>query len=155
MLEFRIGKLFQLLSVAMVFFMGHAHAAEAKGMLRVNTDQGTAVVYLGTDEIGNTPINRYMEPGSYTIRVLKDGFEPFVRKIQIRANQSTDVSARLFKGEGSVEVVVEPAGAILTLDGAEDVSTHDALRVVALFRDQAVDAGSVDLAGAHDQPQFR
>ncbi len=120
MLDFRIGKLFQLLSVAMLFFMGHAHAAEAKGMLRVNTDQGTAAVYLGTEEIGNTPINRYMEPGSYTIRVLKDGFEPFVRKIQIRANQSTDVSARLFKGEGSVEFVVEPAGAILTLNGTED-----------------------------------
>ena len=120
MLEIRFGKLIQLLSIALLFIVGNAHAAEDRGMLRVNTDKGTATVYLGTEEIGNTPINRYMEPGSYTIRVLKDGFEPFVRKIQIRADESTDVSARLFEGEGSVEFVIEPSGATLTLNGTED-----------------------------------
>jgi len=120
MFEFRFRTLVQFAAIFVLFLSGQVHAEEAKGMLRVKTDQGTASVYLGTEEIGNTPINRYMEPGAYTIRVLKDGFEPFVRKIHIRPNQATDVSARLFPGKGSVEFVVEPAGAILTLNGSKD-----------------------------------
>jgi hypothetical protein len=120
MFEFRFRTLVQFVAIFVLFLSGQVHAEEAKGMLRVKTDQGSASVYLGTEEIGNTPINRYMEPGSYTIRVLKDGFEPFVRKIHIRPNQATDVSARLFAGKGSVEFVVEPAGSTLTLNGAKD-----------------------------------
>jgi len=120
MFEFRFRKLIQLLTVLLLVFTGHAHAEEAQGMLRVKTDQGSAVVYLGTKQAGSTPINRQMEPGTYTIRILKDGFEPFVRKIHIRPNQATDVNARLFPGKGSVEFVIEPAGAILTLAGSKD-----------------------------------
>ena len=78
------------------------------------------MVYLGIEEVGSTPVNRSMDPGTYTIRVLKDGFEPFVRKIQIRPNQPTDVNARLFPGKGSVEFIVEPAGATLTLAGSKE-----------------------------------
>jgi len=120
MFVFRLGNLFQLLTALLLIFTSTAHAEEAKGMLRVNTDKGTAVVYLGTDQIGSTPVSRYMEPGSYTIRVLKDGFEPFVRKIHIRPSQATDVNAKLYPGKGSVEFVVEPAGAVLTLSGSKD-----------------------------------
>ncbi len=120
MFEFRFRKLVHFAAFFVLFLSGQVHAEEAKGMLRVKTDQGAASVYLGTEEIGNTPINRYMESGTYTIRVLKDGFEPFVRKIHIRPNQATDVSARLFAGNGSVEFVVEPSGAILTLNGGKD-----------------------------------
>ena len=120
MFEFRFRNLIQLAAVLLLMFTGNAHAAEAKGMLRVNTDKGAAVVYLGTEQIGTTPVNRYMDAGTYTIRVLKDGYEPFVRKIHIRPSQATDVNARLFEGKGSVEFVVEPAGAILTLNGGKD-----------------------------------
>lgn len=120
MFEFRLRKLAQLAAVFLLFLSGQVQAEDAKGMLKVKTDQGTATVYLGTEEIGNTPINRYMKEGTYTIRVLKDGFEPFVRKIHVRPNQATDVSARLFPGKGSVEFVVEPAGAILTLNAGKD-----------------------------------
>jgi hypothetical protein len=120
MFDFRFRTLVQFTAIFALFLSGQVHAEEAKGMLRVKTDQGTALVYLGTEEIGNTPINRHMEAGAYTIRVLKDGFEPFVRKIHIRPDQATDVSARLFPGKGSVEFVVEPSGATLTLNGGKD-----------------------------------
>ena len=120
MFEFRFRNLFQLAAALLLIFTSQAHAEKAKGMLRVNTDKGAATVYLGTDEFGSTPVNRQLEAGTYTIRVLKDGYEPFVRKIHIRPGQATDVNARLFPGKGSVEFIVEPAGAILTLSGSKE-----------------------------------
>ena len=105
--------------VGLLFVSGRASAEDAQGMLKVTTDKGAADVYLGVEKIGTTPLNQYLAEGSYTIRVLKDGFEPFVRKIQVRPNQATDVSARLFEGEGSVEFLVTPTGAELTLNGGK------------------------------------
>jgi len=105
--------------VGLLFVSGRASAEDAQGMLKVTSDQGTAEVYLGIEKVGTTPLSQYLAEGSYTIRVLKDGFEPFVRKIQIRPNQATDVSARLFEGQGSVEFLVVPNGAELTLNGGK------------------------------------
>lgn len=109
-----------LACISLLVVSGRASAEDAQGILKVTTDKGSAEVYLGIEKIGETPLNEYLDEGSYTIRVLKDGFEPFVRKIHIRPNQATAVSARLYPGKGSVEFLVEPSGAILTLNGGKD-----------------------------------
>jgi hypothetical protein len=116
----------QLLSLAifgLLFVSGQVKAEEASGLLKVTTDKGAATVYIGIDQIGETPVSEYLGTGSYTIRVLKDGFEPFVRKIHIRPDQATTVSARLYPGDGSVEFLVEPSGAELTLNGGKETWT--------------------------------
>jgi len=115
--------LFLLSLFSLLFSGGQARAEGGAGMLKVTTDKGTASVYLGIKEIGQTPIEQYLDEGTYTIRVLKDGFEPFVRKIHIRPNQGTTVSARLYPGEGTVEFLVIPSGAKLTLGGSKDTWT--------------------------------
>lgn len=110
----------RILCVTFFFLSGSAQAEDAVGTLSVDTDKGIAEVYLGTKSLGDTPLTMDLETGSYTIRVLKDGFEPFVRKIQIRAKTTTPVSARLFEGQGTVEFLVDPAGAKLSLNNKED-----------------------------------
>ena len=115
-----VKRIFLLALAGLLFVSGQARAEDAQGMLKVTCDKGTAEVYLGIDKVGSTPLSQYLAEGTYTIRVLKDGFEPFVRKIHIRPNQATDVSARLFEGKGSVEFLVVPSGAELTLNGGKD-----------------------------------
>ena len=107
----------------LLFGSGAATAEEAKGMLKVSTDKGEATVYLGLEEVGEAPLQQYMETGTYTIRVLKDGFEPYVRKIHIRPNQATSVTAKLYPGKGSVEFLVKPNGAELKLNKSKDTFT--------------------------------
>ena len=97
-----------------------AMADDGTGTLKVSTDKGSASVYLGIDEVGDSPLNKEIAVGTYTIRVLKDGFEPYVRKIHIRPNQTTSVTAKLFAGKGSVEFLVEPSGAELKLNKSKD-----------------------------------
>lgn len=116
-------QLLTLTALLLLVFTGQAKAEDASGMLKVTTDKGEATVYVGLDKVGVTPLTKYMAEGSYTIRVLKDGHEPFVRKIHIRPNQATTVSARLFAGNGSVEFLVEPTGATLTISGTKDTWT--------------------------------
>lgn len=90
-----------------------------QGILRISADQADASVYVGVRLVGETPMTYAVNAGTHTIRVLKDGFEPFVRRITVKKEQTTDVKARLYAGEGSVEFVVDPAGATLIIEGGE------------------------------------
>ena len=116
-------QLITLTVLLLMVFTGQAKAEDASGVLKVTTDKGEATVYVGLEKIGVAPLTKYVAEGTYTIRVLKDGYEPFVRKIHIRPNQATTVSARLFEGNGTVEFLVEPAGATLTISGTKDTWT--------------------------------
>jgi hypothetical protein len=117
----RLGPLLLIL----VALVGTAPSAMAQddpppqGILRVNADQSSASVYVGVRLMGETPLTTGVNEGTHTVRVLKDGFEPFVRRITIKPNQTTEVSARLYEGKGSAEFVVEPAGATLSIEGGE------------------------------------
>lgn len=112
-----------LILVALLFISGQVHAEDGQGTLKITTDKGSATVYLGFNELGKAPLKESIEAGTYTIRILKDGFEPYVRKIHIRPKQTTTMTARLYKGKGSVEVLVEPMGAELKLNKSKETFT--------------------------------
>jgi len=112
-----------LILIALLFVSGQVHAEEGQGTLKITTDKGAATVYLGLNEVGKTPLKESIESGTYTVRILKDGFEPYVRKIHIRPRQTTTMTARLFKGKGSVEVLVDPMGAELKLNKSKETFT--------------------------------
>ena len=116
----RIYALVHAVLAGLLLLSGTALAQDGTGTLRVSTDKGSATVYLGTEEVGDSPLSQQVNVGTYTIRVLKDGFEPYVRKIHIRSNQTTSVTAKLFKGKGSVEFLVEPSGAVLKLNKSKE-----------------------------------
>jgi hypothetical protein len=102
---------------------GSATADDPTGILRVTSDPGGATVYLGIRPVGTTPLSYYAPVGTHTVRVLRDGSEPYVRRITIRADQTTQVTAKLYAGTGSVEVVVDPRGAKLKIEGGETSAT--------------------------------
>lgn len=89
----------------------------APGVLQINATARGAQVHVDYEPVGEVPVTRYLPPGSYLIRVSADGYEPFVRKVDVRSNTTTSVNAELVAGGGTVEFVVRPAGAQVELNG--------------------------------------
>lgn len=88
------------------------------GQLRV-TAPIQATVYVDCEEIGPTPITRYVPTGTYTVRVVADGFAPFVRRVNVVNNQVASVSATLVQGGNTLEFCVEPNGGKLEINGQD------------------------------------
>ena len=112
-----------LVGLFMLGLGGSAQAEESTGILRVTSDPAGATVYLGVKPVGKTPLSYYAPTGVHTVRVLRDGSEPYVRRITIREDQTTQMTAKLYAGQGSVEFVVDPAGAKLKIEGGEESAT--------------------------------
>jgi hypothetical protein len=113
-----------LAALAVLGLTRPATAESATGILRVSSDPSGATVYLGTRPIGETPLDSYRAPvGVHTVRVLRDNSLPYVRRITIRPEQTTEMKAKLYPGKGSVEIVVDPAGAKLKIAGGEEWPT--------------------------------
>lgn len=101
---------------------------QAAGIVRVTSPVGSAQVYVDNEPVGFTPVTRYLPAGPHVIRVTADGYDPFVRRVEVVADTTLDVAAQLLPGNGTVEFVVQPAGAKLTLDGGAPVPTPVRLR---------------------------
>lgn len=93
-----------------------ARAEDAVGILRVTASVPDAQVHIDNEPVGNTPVTRYLPPGSYLVRVAADGYDPFVRKVTVAANVSQSLQADLLPGGGSVEFTVKPGGAHVFID---------------------------------------
>lgn len=73
------------------------------GALEIRTEPGLARIFLDGKEIGRsqetprTPVRlEKMAPGSYVVRVEKEGFQPFEERYDVFANQTTRAALRLF-----------------------------------------------------------
>lgn len=106
--------------------VGTAQAQEAEaptGIVRITSPQPGATVHIDNELAGTAPVTKYLPAGKHFIRVSVDGFDPFVRRVQIDAGTTTDVAAQLFPGEGTVEFIVEPPGARLLINGKDEWPT--------------------------------
>ncbi len=93
-------------------------APAASGLLKVRSSVANAEVYLDGALIGTVPLTTMVPAGSHQIRVVADNYDPYVRKIDIQADRTTDLQASLVPGNGSVEFT-GPPGARLWLDGQD------------------------------------
>ncbi len=91
----------------------------AMGELAVDATLEDATVYIDYEEVGKTPLEYRLPPGRYNVRVAIDGFQPFVRSVDVHEGELTEVRASLIAGPGSVEFVVQPSGAAVVLDGRQ------------------------------------
>lgn len=98
------------------------------GLLRVKATVDGATVYVDNQELGVTPITSYLPPGDHTVRVAADNYDPFVRRVTISTGRTVELSADLLPGAGTVEFIVEPGGATLTLNEREQYPTPVRLR---------------------------
>lgn len=92
---------------------------QAMGLLEISASVDGATVHVDYEEVGKTPLLEYVPPGTYSVRVAADGFQPFVRRVEIFADSTTKLDASLIPGEGTVEFIVEPKGARVLLDNQD------------------------------------
>ena len=93
---------------------------EATGRLQVNSPMPGAQVYINNQLIGTTPMKTTLPPGPYTIRITADGFDPFVRRVDVEANQNQSINAELIPGRGTVEFLANTRGAKVIIDGRRE-----------------------------------
>jgi hypothetical protein len=92
-----------------------AQAAET-GVLQVSAPVDGAVVYIDNKEVGTAPVTQYVPPGPHMIRVSADGYDPYVRKVEVRAGARARVTASLLRGGGTVEFQSTAPGATVLID---------------------------------------
>jgi hypothetical protein len=91
---------------------------EDMGSIRVGANQPGATIWIDDKEAGRAPMVRQIPVGPHRIRVAADNFNPFVSKIEVVADETVVVQARLFPGGGTVEFAVNAPGGQVVIDGS-------------------------------------
>ena len=91
--------------------------ADPTGAISVDSNVDGAHVYVDYVEVGVTPYQGELTIGSHSIRIAADNFTPWTTRVDIQAETPSELSAELFAGNGTVEFMVTPAGATVTVDG--------------------------------------
>lgn len=86
------------------------------GVLQIAAPVDGAVVYIDNVEAGVAPITQYVPAGPHLVRVAADGYDPYVRKVEVKAGARARVTASLLKGGGTVEFQSTAPGATLVID---------------------------------------
>ena len=95
-----------------------AEEPQASGLLKVRASAPGAEVYLDGALIGTVPLTAVVPAGPHQIRVVADNFDPYVRKVDIQPDRTTELQASLIPGSGTVEFT-GPPGARLWVDGKD------------------------------------
>jgi hypothetical protein len=91
-----------------------------KGLLNIGAPIKGAVVYIDNVLVGPVPATQYLTEGAHFVRVTADGYDPFVRKISIRAGTRSNMTATMTRGGSTVEFQANASAARVSLDGAPD-----------------------------------
>lgn len=83
------------------------------GLLNTNSFPTGAQVFINDRLVTATDDTLYLEPGSYRIRLIKDGYSPWEKDIEIKKELVAQTNARLFP--------TAPSLTPLTFTGAENV----------------------------------
>ncbi len=81
-----------------------------------------AQVFFDGEDVGTTPMIHEAAPGDHTIEIRASEFEPHSEIVQVEAGQRHTVNATLRPSEppgGTLVVLSEPVGAVISVDGAE------------------------------------
>ena len=88
------------------------------GILKISAPT-IAQVYIDHKVVGSTPLELTLTAGKHLVRVVADGFDPFVRRIRIAANEPQNLTAQLSRGGGTVEFASPISKATVQVDGKE------------------------------------
>ena len=76
-----------------------------------------SIVYLDGRRIGRTPQSLEVEPGTYTIRLSRQGYEPFEREVDVGYGTPPAIAAQLDPYEGRLLLRTEPDSATVFING--------------------------------------
>jgi hypothetical protein len=95
-----------------------ARLTALKGSLLARSDPKGANVYVNGKSVGRTPVEQSgLEPGSHTVRFVKEGFETWERHVKVHPGEKVEVLAQLTAAKGDLVVHSKPAGAKVYVDG--------------------------------------
>lgn len=99
------------------------------GIIVIKSDPDGASIYINGDLKGATNSNLKLSPGSYDLEVKKDGFISWSKRLSIKKEEVTQVSAHLFK--------IAPSLSPITLEGASrPVPSHDFGKLAYLSKNE-------------------
>lgn len=109
-----------VLGLVICLLPGAVHAQDdAQGILKVSSSVKGALVHIDYEQAGEAPMTRYLPPGKHTVRVSADGYDPFVRRVTVQPNVTTQIVANLKAGGGTVEFFFRPLGATVEISGTD------------------------------------
>lgn len=95
-----------------------AALAPAWAPFNVDSRPRGARVSVDKTSLGATPLRSELIQGSRQVTVSLDGYKTWSRRLQVVAGQAIDIpDVRLEKADGYLEIVSEPPGAAVTVDG--------------------------------------
>ncbi len=90
----------------------------ADGLLRLSSKPAGALVTVGSDFIGKTPVDVLLSPGkSHEITVSKAGFKKTTRSVELQSGEEQDMLIRMAAKTGEIRVISQPSDAKLYIDG--------------------------------------
>ena len=85
--------------------------------LTITSEPSEAKVYLNDTLIGSTPIQNYkVTPGTYTLGIVKDGYESHTVEVTVGPGESKNLSVTLSPIKGSLTITSEPSEAEVYLN---------------------------------------
>ncbi|HYD34796.1 MAG TPA: PEGA domain-containing protein [Vitreimonas sp.] len=105
--------------IAIQYAKGHYRVTEegflrGTGLLSANSFPTAAQVFIDDKLITATDDTIYLDPGTYQIKILKDGYSPWQKQIQIEKELVTQTNAQLYP--------IAPSLSPLTFTGVENIS---------------------------------
>lgn len=86
--------------------------------LTISSRPEDAIVFVNDKQYNNTPTAlTSLPPGVYVIRLEKTGFEPAEREVTLTPGQGAEVIVDLESNMGGIDLVVNPPGVKIYLDG--------------------------------------
>ena len=121
-----LAMVFALSSAFLLFAQGNDGAAEPDsavpprgqmGQVVIHTTPEKALVYLGGQKLGPTPIETDFETGRHTLTIMLNGEELVKERVNVWPGKTTTIEKTLKMPYGSVTVTTIPANASVSIDG--------------------------------------
>ncbi len=88
------------------------------GSLAISSSPSGAAVFIGDKQYENTPTEvKGLQPGSYSIRLEKPGYDRATSEVTLRAGQRLEIDLSLDNNTGGIDLVANPPGVTVYVDG--------------------------------------
>ena len=90
------------------------------GSIMIHSIPAKAMVYINGERRGNAPLTiEDLEPGTYRIRAELSGYLPLLRNVEVIQGKAASEEFRLERNSGLLELVTQPAGVQVFIDGVD------------------------------------
>ena len=123
------------------------------GSITISSKPSGAKITINGRHYGDTPLKMSnLKPGTFAIRLEKDGFDPVSRNVELPPGENLELMLNLDSNTGGADIVTQPSGLTLYLDGKMiGVSEKNPLdsNISKIFKIRNISMGQHRLTIAH------